>query len=183
MLGAASSVGDAAPGASRASGLDRDGTRDQADVRVQVTAVAEMVQQLSQLVANQVAPAAPPPVTPCWEGCTRHPHKRHGAQSPIRHQTPMEMTTLHNVEFAAAVMKTRNARTSPYLTLHEWWWGGGGGSGQFPNADPSQAADPNVGMSTNDHAAYEESIVRVKDLRSCTLRKMRVRLEVSSTKF
>ena len=32
VLGAASSVGDAAPGASRTSGLDRDGTRDQADV-------------------------------------------------------------------------------------------------------------------------------------------------------
>ena len=55
VLGAASSVGDAAPGASRTSGLGRDGTRDQADVRVQVTALAEMVQQLSQLVANQVA--------------------------------------------------------------------------------------------------------------------------------
>ena len=64
MLGAASSVGDAAPGASRTSGLGRDGTRDQADVRVQVTALAEMVQQLSQLVANQVAPPPPPPAAP-----------------------------------------------------------------------------------------------------------------------
>ena len=41
--------------------------------------------------------------------------------------------------------------------------GGGGGSGQFPNADPSQAADPSVGMTAVDHAAYEESVVRVKD--------------------
>ena len=109
--GAASSVGDAAPGASRTSGLGRDGPRDQADVRVQVTALAEMVQQLSQLVANQVAPpppppAAPPPVPPipftgrrlrqklatalmfrqyqsqCWEGCTRHPHKRRRQRYP-----------------------------------------------------------------------------------------------------
>ena len=38
VLGAASSVGDEAPGASRTSGLGRDGARDQADVRVQVTA-------------------------------------------------------------------------------------------------------------------------------------------------
>ena len=142
MLGAASSVGDAAPGASRTSGLGRDGTRDQADVRVQVTALAEMVQQLSQLVANQVAPPPPPPPhhlqrlpcplqgrrlrqklatalmfrqyqSQCWEGCTRRPHTRHRQQAPTHHQTLMEMMIPHNVKFAAAAMKTRIAHTSP----------------------------------------------------------------------
>ena len=47
--------------------------------------------------------------------------------------------------------------------------GGGGGSGQFPNANPSQAADPSVGMTAVDHAAYEESVVRVKDLKDLVL--------------
>ena len=47
--------------------------------------------------------------------------------------------------------------------------GGGGGSGQFPNADPSQAADPSVGMTAVDHAAHEESVVRVKDLKDLVL--------------
>ena len=113
-------------------------SRRPADVRVQVTALAEMVQQLSQLVANQVAPPPPPPAAPppclpcplqgrrlrqklatafvfrqyqsqCWEDCTRHPHKRHRPQAPTHHQ----MTILHNVEFAAAAMTTRNAHTSP----------------------------------------------------------------------
>ena len=47
--------------------------------------------------------------------------------------------------------------------------GGGGGPGQFPNADPSQAADPSVGMTVTDHATHEESVVRVKDLKDLVL--------------
>ena len=47
--------------------------------------------------------------------------------------------------------------------------GGGGGSGQFPNADPSQAADPSASMTAVDHAAYKESVVRVKDLKDLVL--------------
>ena len=47
--------------------------------------------------------------------------------------------------------------------------GGGGGSGQFPNADPSQAADPSASMTAIDEAAYEESVVRVKDLKDLVL--------------
>ena len=39
----------------------------------------------------------------------------------------------------------------------------------FPNADPSQAADPSVGMTAIDHATHEESVVRVKDLKDLVL--------------
>ena len=194
MLGAASSVGDAAPGASRASGLGRDGTRDQADVRVQVTALAEMVQQLSQLVANQAAPpppppAAPPPVPPTpLAGAPPPPKPGNGTRVP-----PVPITMLGGLYSSSPQAPSAASSDSssdsdgdddtpqcrvcggshedtecPYLTMNGVG-GGGGGSGQFPNADPSQAADPSVGMTAVDHAAYEESVVRVKDLKDLVL--------------
>ena len=142
MLGAASSVGDAAPGASRTSGLGRDGPRDQADVRVQVTALAEwfssfpnwlLIKWLRHLrLRPHHLQCLPCPLqgrrlrqklatalmfrqyqSQCWEGYTRHLHKRHRQQAQTHHQTLMEMMIPHNVEFAAAAMKTRIAHTSP----------------------------------------------------------------------
>ena len=41
--------------------------------------------------------------------------------------------------------------------------------GPVPQSDPSQPADPNVGMSVIDHATYEESVVRVKDFKDLAL--------------
>ena len=194
VLGAASPVGDAAPGASRTSGLGRDGARDQADVRVQVTALAEMVQQLSQLVANQVAPpppppAAPPPVPPIpLSGAPPPPKAGSGTHVP-----PVPITMLGGLYSSSPqAPSAASSDTSsdsdgdddtpqcrvcggshedtdcPYLTMNGGG-GGGGGPGQFPNADPSQAADPSVGMTANDHATHEESVVRVKDLKDLVL--------------
>ena len=194
MLGAASSVGDAAPGASRTSGLGRDGTRDQADVRVQVTALAEMVQQLSQLVANQVAPpppppAAPPPAPPTpLAGAPPPPKAGNGTRVPPVPITMLGGLYLSSPQAPSAASSDSSSDSDgdddtpqcrvcggshegtdcPYLTMNGGG-GGGGGSGQFPNADPSQAADPSASMTAVDHAAYEESVVRVKDLKDLVL--------------
>ena len=194
VLGATSPVGDAAPGTSRTIGLGRDGSRDQADVRVQVTALAEMVQQLSQLVANQVAPpppppAAPPPVPPIpLSGAPPPPKAGSGTHVP-----PVPITMLGGLyssspQAPSAASSDTSSHSNgdddtpqcrvcggshedtdcPYLTMNGGG-GGGGGPGQFPNADPSQAADPSVGMTANDHATHEESVVRVKDLKDLVL--------------
>ena len=188
MLGAVSSVGDAAPGASRTSGLGRDGTRDQADVRMQVTALAEMV---DQLVANQVAPPPPPPAAPP----PAPPMPLAGAPPPLKagngtRVPPVPITMLGGLYSSSPQAPSAASSDSssdsdgdddtpqcrvcggshedtdcPYLG----GGGGGGGSGQFPNPDPSQAADPSAGMAAVDHAAYEESVVRVKDLKDLVL--------------
>ena len=102
VLGAASSVGDAAPGASRTSGLGRDGTRDQADVRVQVTALAEMVQQLSQLVANQVAPPASGRTT----SSASHAPRRGAASAKSWQRHSCSASTNHNVGRVVLVIPT-----------------------------------------------------------------------------
>ena len=159
-----------------------------------MTALAEMVQQLSQLVANQVAPpppppAAPPPVPPMpLAGAPPPPKAGNGIRVP-----PVPITMLGGLYSSSPQAPPAASSDSssdsegdddtpqcrvcggshegtecPYLTMNGGG-GGGGGSGQFPNADPSQAADPNVGMTAVDHAAYEESVVRVKDLKDLVL--------------
>ena len=107
------SVGDAAPGASRTSGLGRDGTRDQADVRVQVTALAEMVQQLSQLVANQVAPPPPPPAAP--------PPRRGAASAKSWQRHSCSASTNHNVGRVVLVIPTSAIGRKLRLVIRLRW--------------------------------------------------------------
>ena len=163
--------------------MDRDGARDEKDVRVQVTALAEMVQQLSQLVANQVAPPPPPPAAITMLGGLYSSSPQ--APSAASSDSSSDSDGDDDAPQCRVCGGSHEDTECPYLTMNGGG-GGGGGPGQFPNANPSQAADPSVGMTAVDHAAYEGSVVRVKDLKDLvlpSLRRTRVRLEASSTKF
>ena len=166
VLGAASSVGDAAPGASRTSGLGRDGARDQADVRVQVTGLAEM----------EFAGAPPPPKAGDGTRVPPVPITMLGGLYSSSPQAPSAASSDSSSDSdgnddtpqCRVCGGSHEDTDCPYLTMNGGG-GGGGGSGQFPNADPFQAVDPSVGMTAVDHAAYEESVVRVKDLKDLVL--------------